>query len=187
MNDDDRSLVRDSRRMSMILRHRPHDFGVELDVNGWASVEALSRGSGIPSDRIVRIAEGNTRYGLSEDRRRIRALHGHSVPVEYGGRVRPPDVLYHGTSSGNLERILVSGSVLPMGRVMVHLSDSVGKAVVVGRRRGEPVVIVIDARSMLDDGIPFHLSEDGVYLTPSVPSGYFLDVLRFGPSITDGS
>ena len=177
--------VRDSRLMSRILRHCPENYRVALDHEGWASVEELSRGSGLSVDRIVRIAETNTRYELSPDGRRIRALHGHSVDVGYGEPVSPPDVLYHGTSRGNLEAIMASGAILPMTRTMVHLSVSVTRAEEVGRRHGEPVVISVDARRMVEDGFEFFLSGDGVYLAERVPSGYFTEVS--GPSDDAGS
>ena len=179
--------VRDSRLMSRILRHCPERYGVALDRDGWASVEGLSRGSGLPAGRIIRIAETNTRYELSPDGGRIRALHGHSVDVGYGAPVSPPDVLYHGTSRENLEGIMASGAILPMRRTMVHLSVSVERAEEVGRRHGEPVVISVDAGRMTEDGFEFFLSGDGVYLTGRVPTGYFLDVTDVGEPIAGSS
>ena len=170
MHEPDESMIRDSKKLSRILRHRPADFHVTLDARGWTTVEGLSRGSGLPAERILEIAENNTRYELSDDGLRIRALHGHSVPVEYDDEVDPPDVLYHGTSRGNLELILEIGAILPMGRTKVHLSSDTTKAKDVGRRHGEPVVIFIDARRMRADRRVFHLSRDGVYLVDRVPS-----------------
>ena len=172
--------TRDSRLMSRILRHCPERYGVSLDHDGWASVEELGRGSGLPIERIIHIAETNTRYELSPDGGRIRALHGHSVDVGYGEPVSPPDVLYHGTSKENLEAIMASGAILPMRRTMVHLSVSTERAEEVGRRHGEPVVISVDAGRMAEDGFEFFLSGDGVYLTERVPTGYFLDVTDVG-------
>ncbi len=168
--------ARDSRLMSRILRHCPERYGVSLDHDGWASVEELGRGSGLAAERIIHIAETNTRYELSPDGRRVRALHGHSVDVGYGDPVSPPDVLYHGTSRENLEGIMASGAILPMRRTMVHLSVSTERAEEVGRRHGEPVVISMDARRMAEDEFEFFLSGDGVYLAERVPTGYFLDV-----------
>ena len=172
--------VRDSRLMSRILRHCPERYGVNLDHEGWASVEELGRGSGLPIERVIHIAETNTRYELSPDGRRIRALHGHSVDVGYGEPVSPPDVLYHGTSRENLEGIMASGAILPMRRTMVHLSVSTERAEEVGRRHGKPVIISVGAMRMAEDGFEFFLSGDGVYLTERVPMGYFLDVTDVG-------
>ena len=183
--DKDNRTVGDSRRISLILRHRPKDFHVTLDGYGWATIEELSRGSGLTSERILEIAEENPRYELSEDRTMIRASHGHSVPVSYDQVVEPPDILYHGTSLKNLEQIIESGAILPMGRVKVHLSQGMAKALDVGRRRGEPIVLVIDAHRMYRDGVTFHLSKDGVYLVDSVPIRYFIGTIpecRFVPS-----
>lgn len=175
MNEEERLRIRDSRRMSLILRHRPADFRVTLDAHGWTTVEELSRGSGLPVGRILEIAENNTRYELSDDRLKVRALHGHSVHVAYEDVVEPPNILYHGTSSVNLELILESGSILPMGREKVHLSGGIEKATDVAKRRGSPMIIAIDAHRMHVDGHIFYLSRDGIYLVDRVPVNYFIE------------
>ena len=175
MNEEERLRIRDSRRMSLILRHRPADFRVMLDAHGWTTVEELSHGSGLTVGRILEIAENNTRYELSDDRLKVRALHGHSVHVAYEDEVEPPSILYHGTSDANLELILESGSILPMGREKVHLSGGIEKATDVARRRGSPMIIAIDAHRMHVDGHIFYLSRDGIYLVDCVPVDYFIE------------
>ena len=41
-------LTRISKYMSLILRHKPEAIGIELDAHGWANVDALLAGIGIP-------------------------------------------------------------------------------------------------------------------------------------------
>lgn len=160
---------RDSRRLSRVLRHRrdvPHDD------SGWFLMEDAARASGLTVERVREVAEGNHRYALSEDGTMVRAFHGHSNGVVYRDVVDPPETLYHGTSERGYAGILESGAILPMGRDAVHLSTTSEYAREVGRRRGTPVVLRIEAGRMGADGFVFHLSGDGVYLVDRVPVEY---------------
>jgi putative RNA 2'-phosphotransferase len=55
------------------------------------------------------------------------------------------------------------------------LSAERDTALRVGQRRGRPVVLVVEAGRMHNDGRVFFRSENGVWLTEAVPSEY----LRF--------
>lgn len=59
-----------------------------------------------------------------------------------------------------------------MKREYVHLSDNVETAKNVGARRGNPVVLIIHAKEMYDNGFKFYLSKNGVWLTDTVPPNY---------------
>lgn len=169
----DEELVWLSHRLSRILRHDPRSVGLELDRFGWTDIDELCNRSGIPRDIIHILVERNSRYEVSDDGTRIRACHGHSVDVEYDNNVTPPDVLYHGTGAVGYTGICESGSILPMRRAMVHLSSSVERAREIGsKRKGDLVIIRVDARSMSDDGYEFYLTADDVYLVSEVPSRY---------------
>lgn len=160
---------RDSRRLSRVLRHRRD---VSHDESGWFLVEDAARASGLSADRVRKVAEGNHRYALSDDGTMVRAFHGHSNGVIYTDEADPPDILYHGTSAKGYEGILASGAILPMGRDAVHLSTTAGYAYDVGRRRGTPVILRVDAGRMRADGFVFHISGDGVYPVDRVPVEY---------------
>lgn len=173
---DDRRL---SKRLSYVLRHDPASLGLTLDPSGWASVTALLRGlgdAGVPvdRDRLERLVAGSPkrRFELSGDRELIRARYGHSVPVDPGHAAsRPPAVLYHGTHPDVVERILAEG-LRPMGRRQVHLSPDSAAAREVGRRRGRPVVLEVDAAAMHADGHRFERAGPTVWLTDVVPPRY---------------
>lgn len=112
-------------------------------------------------------ADRKGRYALRGDR--IRANQGHSVPVElHLTLTRPPQTLYHGTHAGALGAIRREG-LRPMGRHHVHLSADTTTAQQVGARRGQPVVLVVAAGAMRDAGHDFHRSDNGVWLTDTVP------------------
>lgn len=178
----DRSLVRVSKFLSLVLRHRPEGIGITLDTAGWVDVDELLAASGragVPLDRatLERVVAENDkrRFALSPDGRRIRASQGHSVAVELGlDPVAPPEVLYHGTATRFLESIRREG-LRPGSRTHVHLSGDEATARAVGSRHGSPVVLTVAAGAMHRAGHRFFRSENGVWLTDSVPSEH----LRF--------
>lgn len=176
MADD---LVRTSKFLALVLRHAPERIGLELDEQGWASVEDLLRLAslhGRPLSRLLLervVAENDKRrFAFSPDGTRIRANQGHSVAVDLDlPAVSPPERLYHGTATRFLESIRRSG-LHPAGRRHVHLSADEATATAVGRRHGEPVVLVVRAGAMAAAGHAFFLSDNGVWLTERVPVAF---------------
>ncbi len=180
---EENDLVAASRFLSYVLRHAPESIGVTMDGAGWVSVEELVARSA-DSDRPLSVslieqvvADNNKqRFALSEDGRRIRANQGHSVDVDLGlEQLSPPDELFHGTATRFLDAILAQG-LQPGDRNHVHLSADRDTAVTVGSRHGKPVVLGVASGAMAADGLVFHRSANGVWLTASVPPR-FLTVL----------
>jgi putative RNA 2'-phosphotransferase len=172
-------VVRVSKRLSFVLRHRPDSVGLSLDDAGWVDVDellsALAR-SGLRLSRaeLDAVVAGNDkqRFALDESGTRIRASQGHSVPVALGYRTEiPPGVLFHGTVERFLAAILAEG-LRAGNRHAVHLSADVATASAVGGRRGRPVVLRVDAATMAADGFAFTRSANGVWLTDAVPARY---------------
>ncbi|MEY9211160.1 RNA 2'-phosphotransferase [Thermobifida halotolerans] len=176
---DPRELVRASKFLSLVLRHRPEVANVTLDPRGWVEVDALLNGcraAGRPLTRAeleeVVARSDKKRFALSADGRRVRAQQGHTVAVELDLPARtPPDVLYHGTVDRFLPAIRAEG-LRPMGRHHVHLSPDEATARRVGERRGSPVVLAVDAARMHADGHEFRISGNGVWLAAEVPPRY---------------
>ena len=83
----------------------------------------------------------------------------------------PPEELYHGTGEKYVASIDQSG-LLPKSRLYVHISSGPDTARKVGMRHGKPVIYRINAKKMAEDGYPFYLSKNGVWLTKSVPLRY---------------
>lgn len=165
-----------SKFMSLVLRHDPAAAGVDLNAGGWADVGALIAGSnGRLNDNLVRTVVETSdkgRFALSEDGRRIRARQGHSVPVDLGLEPTPPPAtLYHGTVVRFMDAIMREG--LRRGeRQHVHLSPDRETAATVGRRRGEAVVLSVNASAMHAEGHAFFVSENGEWLTDVVPARF---------------
>jgi len=175
----DRDLVQISKFLSLVLRHKPETIGLALDAGGWLDIAALIEGAnrvGVALDaallREMVARNDKRRFAFSADGKRIRAVQGHSVPVDLGLEPRvPPNLLYHGTTTRFLTSIRHQG-LLPQERQFVHLSPDAETATLVGQRHGVPVVLVIAAAAMHHDGRLFCLSENGVWLTDAVPVVY---------------
>ena len=177
MSDSDR--IRASKFLSLVLRHKPEELGIILDTHGWAATEEVIRLSANSSiaftneilEQIVSECE-KQRFEFNEDRTKIRCRQGHSLSVELELPARqPPEILFHGTATRFLESIL-AGGLLKQQRQHVHLSPDVETATSVGSRYGRPVVLRVLAGKMFCDGHVFYLSENGVWLTDSVPAVY---------------
>ena len=163
-----------SKHLSYVLRHKPEAIGIELDENGWTSVGDLIAKSpkGFTPEIIEFIVSNNDkkRFILSENGDRIRANQGHSVNVDLALQATiPPSVLFHGTATRFLDSILSNG-LKKMKRHHVHLSADLETASKVGMRHGKLVILTIDAAAMQNAGHIFFQSENGVWLTDSVPA-----------------
>lgn len=171
--------------ISLILRHKPYVIGITLDEHGWANVEELiakinESGREIDMEMLEEIVrtDNKGRYSFNDDKTRIRANQGHSIPVDVELKEAvPPDVLYHGTASRFLESIKCQG-IKSMNRLYVHLSKDYDTAVKVGTRHGKCIVLAIDTKKMQEDGITFYLSENGVWLTRYVNWKYVISEME---------
>ncbi len=172
-------MSKESKFLSLILRHKPDEIGLKLDAQGWADVDELLRhlkkaGRRLSREELVLIVESNDkkRFTLSEDGQSIRAAQGHSIEVDLNLEPRqPPPELYHGTATANLDAIFSTG-LRPGRRNQVHLSHDQATAVKVGQRHGKPTVLRVDSAGMYAAGYVFFQADNGVWLTDSVPPDY---------------
>ena len=173
------NLEKISVQLSYMLRHSREPLYITLE-GGWACVDTVihalrQRHSCVDRqilDRIV-AADRKGRYSYDETGTRIRANQGHSIPnvrVEMESP-EPPEFLYHGTATRFLPTILKEG-LKPMTRQFVHISSNYETAVAVGKRHGDPVVLVIRAADFVADGHELFLSANGVWQTKAVPPEY---------------
>jgi putative RNA 2'-phosphotransferase len=172
-----KQLVEASKFLSYVLRHEPQAIGMVLDSEGWGDLDVLIDGASRQGQSLSRslveqvvVTSDKKRFELSVDGRRIRAVQGHStnsVAREFEPR-QPPDILFHGTAARFLDSIRREG-LKPGSRHHVHLSADAQTARVVGQRYGSPVVLTVNAKSMLAQGFVFYQAENGVWLTDRVP------------------
>jgi putative RNA 2'-phosphotransferase len=163
--------------LSFVLRHQPDAIGITLDVEGWVDMTLLitaaaKEGKTLDLDLIRQVVatSDKRRFSISEDGLRIRAVQGHSaksVDIQFAEQ-EPPEFLYHGTTTRFLDSIYKEG-LLSGSRQYVHLSQDEQTALAVGRRHGQPVVLVVNALLMHGLGFKFYRAENGVWLTSGVP------------------
>ena len=171
--------VRISKFLSLVLRHKPETIGLTLDSEGWVDVGELIRKSfdaGVVLDRPVlrEVVEGGEkkRFSFNPDGSKIRANYGHSIPVLPAQEAaEPPEFLYHGTAREYVGSIESEG-IGPGARQYVHLVADMKTAVEVGSRHGEPVVLIVKAKEMHENGFEFFSTESGIWLTKEVPKEY---------------
>lgn len=175
-----KDIVKKSKFLSLLLRHKPETIGLELDDNGWANVHELfqkwksRRNETVTMEELEEVVDTNNkkRFEFNEDMTKIRARQGHSIDVDVElKKTLPPKYLYHGTAQRFLNTILKDG-ISKMNRNHVHLSTDWEIARTVGRRHGAPVVLEVLAEEMSKVGHEFFLSNNGVWLTDNVPIGY---------------
>ena len=161
-----------SKFLSLILRHKPETINVKLDKNGWANVAEILCGMKIDMATLEKVVAENDkqRFSFNGDKTKIRANQGHSVSVDVELIEKvPPEILYHGTLEKNLKLIAAQG-LLKMNRLHVHLSADIETAKkVAARRSGNAVILKISALEMYNNGYKFFQSENGVWLTETVP------------------
>jgi putative RNA 2'-phosphotransferase len=176
---DPKTVVRTSKFLSMVLRHKPEEIGITLDENGWADVSAVLDGMAIDRDMLQLVVEINNkqRFEFNEDETKIRARQGHSVDVDLGYQpMEPPMYLFHGTTIRFYDQIMREG-LKKQGRHAVHLSENRETASDVGGRHGKPVVLQIRAKELSATGAKFYLTENHVWLTDEVPPEYIEQAL----------
>ncbi|MCZ6860306.1 MAG: RNA 2'-phosphotransferase [Alphaproteobacteria bacterium] len=174
-----RTDVKRSKLLSLVLRHRPEVLGITLDRAGWTGVpallDALARvGEPMSMHDLERlVAESDKqRFAFNADYSLIRANQGHSVPVELGlAPTKPPETLYHGTARHVVVGILREG-LSKRKRHHVHLHADRNTATAVGQRHGEVVILTVEARAMHRDSYEFYVTANDVWLTETVPPSY---------------
>lgn len=170
-----------SQYLSFILIHKPEEIGLTLDVEGWANINELINKSQPIEERILtkeiiqQIVQNSDkkRFQLSDNKLNIRAIQGHSIPLINRTFIKqtPPDFLYHGTAQRFYDSIITQG-LIAKERHYVHLTEHINTANAVGIRYGKPVILIIHAIEMYNNGFIFFKTENDVWLINNVPSEY---------------
>jgi putative RNA 2'-phosphotransferase len=171
--------IRISKLLSYVLRHNPGHIGIQLDENGWVSVDVILRQLNLQGEKVnwnilKEVVDTNSkkRFKLNEDFTMIRASQGHSIEIDLNYELKePPGILFHGTVEKNLASIK-EGGLQKMNRQHVHLSSDQETAYKVAQRHGKPVVLVVRALNLFERGHSFYISDNGVWLTDHVPAEY---------------
>ena len=175
--------IKASKFLSYVLRHHPEEIDLELDMFGYAEISSLlekcSSRFTLTVDDLRQIMQESEkqRFAFDAECKKIRATHGHSIPVKLAAEPsEPPEFLYHGTAERTLQEILRDG-IKPMARNYVHLSKDKATAKSVGSRHGRPVVLLVKAKEMYEKGVSFYLVDEGHWLTEYV-APEFLEIVK---------
>jgi putative RNA 2'-phosphotransferase len=171
-----KEMVKLSKFLSYMLRHRPDQFGLVMDDEGFTDLEAVWAqvekrfGARFSRQDLTTLVEdtpfGKQRLEIRDGR--IRALYGHSkVAVDYPP-VEPPEILYHVTTPEAVKFIRKEG-LKSQKRQFVHLSTTIERASNVATRHGKPVILRIRALEAHKAGHVFHHPEPQHFLVRSVP------------------
>ena len=169
-----------SKEISYALRHAPGEYNLEMDEDGWVSMEQLLKAlqkkekwKNISADDIVGMIEKSEKKRHEISNGKIRAFYGHSIPKKILKKAeRPPQILYHGTARRFVDSIKREG-LLPKGRQYVHLSQDIETACSVGKRYDDrPCILKISAETAWNNGVRFYLGNEKVWLADMVPHEY---------------
>jgi putative RNA 2'-phosphotransferase len=179
-----------SRTLLHALRHAPDQYYLEIDADGWTSIDhlVLALRYARPEWSPLEVQDLRRIEGQAADRRfeirggRIRALYGHSVanvnPSENG---KPPATLYHGTTADTLILIRANG-IRPMGRRFVHWTANLRYALeVAAAKGGQSALLGITTNGATARGVIFRQANDHVWLTDAI-APQFLTILRSQPN-----
>ena len=178
-NEEER--VKLSKKISCLLRHTPQFYNLELDNEGWTSIDKLvdeynkrhNDKQQITPQHLMEMSSkcNKGRFEIKNDK--IRALYGHTLSVKIDKpQAKPPNFLYHGTSPEYLKSIQKNG-LLPRKRQYVHLAKDVDTAVMNGKRKDKaPIILVINAKKAHEDGKNFYIGSEQIWLSDSIPAEY---------------
>lgn len=179
---DRRMATRLSKFLSLVLRHRPDEYRLAMDDQGFVDFDSLidvlaaEDIVGENAEEIVQnLVEESDRPRFEIRDGRIRALYGHSSRIQLDlPESDPPVTLFHGTTPNAARRVSEEG-LLPAGRVYVHLSGTAEEARSIGSRHcDDPILVEIDTAAARKHGIVFHHATELIWLCGPLP----VDVCR---------
>jgi len=164
-----------------ILRHFPQQFGVSLDKHGWADVEEIAKAISNKIDRFywvrkrhliaVALTDEKGRYEVREGK--IRARYAHTIDVDLSDLPKAEvETLYYPVTKEEVDIVLEQG-IFPTDRKKVHLSSTMEKAMEAGKVRDDsPIILKIDAKKAMEDGIDIRKATEDVYLADKIDAKY---------------
>ncbi len=166
-----------SRFLTFLLRHKPKDYPLAFDREGFAPWQEVvdmvqERFYDVTEEQIRALIAGTEkkRFELRGDK--VRATYGHSFPVDLGTtEAAPPAELYYGAPRDLAQSMLRSG-LKPRDRQYVHLSVTAKEAESVARRHDpSPAILIVDAQAAHSEGIRFYESGP-LFLVEQVPAKF---------------
>ncbi|KAI6772135.1 hypothetical protein HG530_003093 [Fusarium avenaceum] len=191
--------VQVSKALSKLLRHQAANAGVQLDDEGYATLDSVLAWGPLRSLKVT--LEDIQAIVSSNDKQRftlkpkdpsleipstssadylIRANQGHSIKLESAALHAPitieagnvPQRVLHGSFFYFWPAIVETGGLKPMSRTHVHCSSGTPEeGVVSGMRKDAELIIEVDIEASLNAGVKWWLSDNGVLLTEGDEQG----------------
>lgn len=163
-----------SRTLSYILRHGAEKEGIPISYDGYVHVRDIqdyyrkTTGNAPTLETLEHVVLTNDKQRFHLEGTRIRANQGHSknlsvaVPMHKVQTYSEIPVVLHGSYKKYKWSIKKDG-LSRMSRQHIHCATS--KDTVSGMRKDCDMIIRIDARKAMEQGIEFYISQNGVILT----------------------
>jgi putative RNA 2'-phosphotransferase len=162
------------------LRHKPFKAGFKLDDYGWVGIEDLLK-SLKENDILATLEDLETinnampikRWEIDSVKNKIRATHGHSVPIKIDLPFKkPPRILYHGSKIDLIPAVLKYG-ILPMWRQFVNLSSEEENAIEYSEKKnGHSIIFGVSAEEMFINDFIFYNPQKTIWITRFIPLDY---------------
>lgn len=169
------------RLMAGVLRHFPERFGLTMDDQGWLDMRAFIQAvqmrrrdfHWLRPHHIHAIIETDPKGRYQFKNGAIRATYGHSFEVDLELPTNNiPELLFYPTTEEEVDILLETG-IRPSDRKKVHLSKSFEDAEIAGKHRvDEPIILSVDAKKAIHEGIVIQKAGKTVFVTDLVPPGY---------------
>ena len=199
----EQSMVRISKSIARVLRHRAKEYGLKLNPHGFVSISSLlscknQRGqTGLPQGTteadLQRVIENDTKQRYLIEGNMIRANQGHSKEVDLDDSAMHtalngptlPHMVVHGTNRKAIRDIKASGNLKRMGRRHIHMARGMPgeSGVISGMGKSCSVFVWIDCHKAVQPppvggGCKFLESENGVILcAEDIPCACFDEVI----------
>ena len=157
-----------------MLRHKPDEFGLEIDTYGYAPVDQVlqalqERYDDATESDLTALANDPTQRRFEMNEYGVRALYGHSFFVEMDGEPMnpPPARLYMGTTRAAARHFARDG-ITSGDRYYVHLSLDRDTAASRSHEKSGPLVVEVLADKAHEQDIAF-FARGEVILTEEIP------------------
>jgi putative RNA 2'-phosphotransferase len=182
---NDRELNSLGRIIAGVLRHFPEKLGLMIDGHGWVDISEFVEALGISRSgfhwlrnhhiEAIALTDPKGRYQI--DGGMVRATYGHTIEVNLDDLpLADLNEYYYPVTEEEID-IILEGGLNPIDRKNVHLSGSIDKALEAGRVRTDtPLILKIDGKKAMKDGIKIFRAGKDVYITESIDAKYISKV-----------
>ena len=166
-----------SRFLTFLLRHKPKDYPLAIDGEGfapWRNVVDLvqQRFYDVTEEQMRALIAGGSKKRFEIRGDKVRATYGHSFPVDLGSAAAEPPAELYFAAARDLAQSMLQRGLEPRDRQYVHLSVTAAEALSGARRHDPaPAILVIDAQAAYAEGVRFYESGP-LFLVENVPAKF---------------